>query len=48
MEWYDSHPSGELQNRLIEDLEKIRLGVSDKIAVAAQNVATFLGGIFVG
>ena len=48
MAWYDSQQSGQLQNRLIEDLEKVRLGVSDKVALSVQNLSTFVTGIILG
>ena len=48
MAWYDSQQSGQLQSRLIEDLEKVRLGVSDKVALSVQNLSTFVTGIVLG
>ncbi|XP_075244761.1 ATP-dependent translocase ABCB1-like isoform X2 [Convolutriloba macropyga] len=46
--WYDQQQSGQLQNRLVEDLEKVRLGVSDKIALSIQNLSSFIAGITLG
>ena len=46
--WFDQQQSGQLQNRLVEDLEKVRLGVSDKIALSVQNLASFVSGISIG
>lgn len=40
--WFDVYKSGELTNRLTDDVNKIKDGIGDKFANALQFVSTFL------
>ena len=40
--WFDHQQTGKLVTRLVNDLEKIRQGVSDKLAVCFQHCTTFI------
>ncbi|KYO26787.1 ATP-binding cassette sub-family B member 5 isoform X2 [Alligator mississippiensis] len=46
--WFDITTSGELNTRLIEDINKINDGIGDKIAQLIQNMTTFIVGIVIG
>nr|UOU03319.1 ATP-binding cassette subfamily B1-1 [Brachionus rubens] len=46
--WFDVYKSGELTNRLTDDVEKIKDAMGDKFGNAIQNFATFIGGIVIG
>ncbi|XP_033100770.1 ATP-dependent translocase ABCB1-like isoform X2 [Anneissia japonica] len=48
LSWYDTHKSGELNTRLTEDIENIRNGIGDKLAVVIQWTTTFFGGLGLG
>nr|QNH67867.1 ATP-binding cassette transporter subfamily B member 1 X3 [Brachionus rotundiformis] len=46
--WFDVYKSGELTNRLTDDVDKIKDAFGDKFGNAIQNLATFIGGIVIG
>nr|QNH67928.1 ATP-binding cassette transporter subfamily B member 1 X2 [Brachionus plicatilis] len=46
--WFDVYKSGELTNRLTDDIDKIKDAFGDKFGNAIQNLATFVGGIVIG
>nr|QUF59434.1 ATP-binding cassette transporter Abcb1-1 [Brachionus angularis] len=46
--WFDVYKSGELTNRLTDDVNKIKDSFGDKFGNAIQNFSTFLGGIIIG
>ncbi|XP_071479160.1 ATP-dependent translocase ABCB1-like [Diadema antillarum] len=46
--WFDEHQSGELTSRLADDLERVREGLGDKVAVCLQFLAQFLTGFGIG
>nr|AEQ19307.1 p-glycoprotein [Brachionus orientalis]AEQ19309.1 p-glycoprotein [Brachionus orientalis] len=46
--WFDVYKSGELTNRLTDDVDKIKDAFGDKFGNAIQNVSTFIGGIVIG
>ena len=48
MGWFDGQQTGELHNHVIDGLEKVRLGLSDRIALSVQNLVTFFAGIMIG
>ncbi|CAF0950412.1 unnamed protein product [Brachionus calyciflorus] len=41
--WFDVYKSGELTNRLTDDVDKIKDAMGDKFGNAIQNLATFIG-----
>ncbi|CAD5213533.1 unnamed protein product [Bursaphelenchus okinawaensis] len=47
MEWYDRHHTGTLATKLFDDLERMREGTGDKVALAIQYSAQFCGGFIV-
>ncbi|KAL3862668.1 hypothetical protein ACJMK2_008621 [Sinanodonta woodiana] len=46
--WFDEQKSGELTNRLADDLERVREGIGDKVSLCIQFVAAFAGGFGIG
>ncbi|CAD5220372.1 unnamed protein product [Bursaphelenchus okinawaensis] len=47
MAWYDRNNSGTLATKLFDDLERMREGTGDKVALFIQYTAQFLGGFVV-
>ncbi|XP_075238991.1 ATP-dependent translocase ABCB1-like [Convolutriloba macropyga] len=45
--WFDHQKTGTLVTRLADDTEKIRQGISDKIAICVQHSATFVSGFII-
>ncbi|ULT92827.1 hypothetical protein L3Y34_010131 [Caenorhabditis briggsae] len=45
--WYDKNTSGTLSNKLFDNLERVREGTGDKVGLAFQMMAQFLGGFAV-
>ncbi|XP_051721292.1 ATP-dependent translocase ABCB1 [Ctenopharyngodon idella] len=48
MSWFDTHPIGELNIRLTDDINTINDGLGDKICVFIQFFCTFLTGFIIG
>ncbi|XP_056090402.1 ATP-dependent translocase ABCB1 [Rhinichthys klamathensis goyatoka] len=48
MSWFDTHPIGELNIRLTDDINTINDGLGDKICVFVQFFCTFLAGFIIG
>ena len=46
--WFDIYKSGELTNRLTDDINKIKDGIGDKFSNAIQFVSTFVTGMIIG
>ncbi|XP_030057521.1 ATP-binding cassette sub-family B member 5 isoform X2 [Microcaecilia unicolor] len=46
--WFDVNKPGELNTRIIEDINKINDGIGDKVGHLFQNISTFVTGIVVG
>ncbi|XP_041479457.1 ATP-dependent translocase ABCB1-like [Lytechinus variegatus] len=46
--WFDKHQSGELTSRLADDMERVREGLGDKIAVCLQFLSQFATGFAIG
>ena len=46
--WYDANHSGTLTSKLFDNLERIKEGTGDKVALAVQFLAQFFGGFIVG
>ncbi|KAJ8021877.1 Multidrug resistance protein 1 [Holothuria leucospilota] len=46
--WFDKHQSGELTSRLADDMERLREGMGDKIAICLQFVSQFFAGFGIG
>nr|XP_033786801.1 ATP-binding cassette sub-family B member 5 isoform X3 [Geotrypetes seraphini] len=46
--WFDVNKPGELNTRIIEDINKINDGIGDKIGHLFQNISTFVAGIIIG
>uniref|UniRef100_X2B039 Bile salt export pump n=1 Tax=Capitella teleta TaxID=283909 RepID=X2B039_CAPTE len=46
--WFDTHEIGELNNRLTDDVNKVKEGIGDKIGNFWQWIATFFAGIIIG
>ncbi|XP_060052095.1 ATP-binding cassette sub-family B member 5 [Erinaceus europaeus] len=46
--WFDSCDIGELNTRMIDDINKINDGIGDKIALLFQNISTFSIGLAIG
>ena len=42
MGWFDCYKSGELNNRLADDVDKIKDGIGDKASNSFQFIATFI------
>ncbi|CAD5226900.1 unnamed protein product [Bursaphelenchus xylophilus] len=47
MAWYDNNNTGTLATKLFDDLERMREGTGDKVALAIQYTAQFFGGFLV-
>ncbi|XP_063712933.1 ATP-dependent translocase ABCB1-like isoform X3 [Symsagittifera roscoffensis] len=45
--WFDKQKTGTLVSNLAENMEVIRIGVSDKIAICIQHLATFCSGFVI-
>jgi len=45
--WYDANHSGTLTSKLFDNLERIKEGTGDKVALAVQFLAQFFGGFIV-
>lgn len=45
--YFDTHDTGELNTRMFEDVKKIQDGIAEKVGVALQSLAQFIGGIIV-
>ncbi|XP_051999325.1 ATP-dependent translocase ABCB1 isoform X6 [Xyrauchen texanus] len=48
MSWFDTHPIGELNIRLTDDINTINDGLGDKICVFVQFFCTFITGFVIG
>ncbi|XP_048009077.1 ATP-dependent translocase ABCB1 [Megalobrama amblycephala] len=48
MSWFDTHPIGELNIRLTDDINTINDGLGDKICVFIQFFCTFVTGFIIG
>ncbi|XP_051576413.1 ATP-dependent translocase ABCB1 isoform X8 [Myxocyprinus asiaticus] len=48
MSWFDTHPIGELNIRLTDDINTINDGLGDKICVFVQFFCTFITGFIIG
>ncbi|KAI4891630.1 hypothetical protein NFI96_007634 [Prochilodus magdalenae] len=48
MAWFDTHPIGELNTRLTDDINTINDGLGDKIAIFVQFFCTFIAGFVIG
>ncbi|KAL1259210.1 hypothetical protein QQF64_009787 [Cirrhinus molitorella] len=48
MSWFDTHPIGELNIRLTDDINTINDGLGDKICVFVQFFCTFISGFVIG
>ncbi|XP_067305159.1 ATP-dependent translocase ABCB1 [Pseudorasbora parva] len=48
MSWFDTHPIGELNIRLTDDINTINDGLGDKICVFVQFFCSFLAGLIIG
>uniref|UniRef100_W5LLF2 ATP-binding cassette sub-family B member 5 n=1 Tax=Astyanax mexicanus TaxID=7994 RepID=W5LLF2_ASTMX len=48
MAWFDTHPIGELNTRLTDDINTINDGLGDKICIFVQFFCRFLAGIIIG
>ncbi|TRY58771.1 hypothetical protein DNTS_034608 [Danionella cerebrum] len=48
MSWFDTHPIGELNIRLTDDINTINDGLGDKICVFVQFFCTFIAGFVIG
>ncbi|KAJ8314248.1 LOW QUALITY PROTEIN: hypothetical protein KUTeg_008809 [Tegillarca granosa] len=46
--WFDTHESGEIINRLSDDINKVHAGIGDKVGVSIQWFATFTTGFIIG
>ena len=46
--WFDVYKSGELTNRLTDDITKIKDGIGDKLGSCIQFTAAFISGIIIG
>ncbi|XP_054768746.2 ATP-dependent translocase ABCB1-like [Lytechinus pictus] len=44
IQWFDVHKSGELTSRLADDMERVKEGIGDKIALCIQYLFLFLAG----
>ncbi|KAE9555670.1 hypothetical protein FO519_001141 [Halicephalobus sp. NKZ332] len=45
--WYDANHSGTLTSKLFDNLERVKEGTGDKVALAVQFLAQFFGGFIV-
>ncbi|XP_072535197.1 ATP-dependent translocase ABCB1-like [Salminus brasiliensis] len=48
MAWFDTHPIGELNTRLTDDINTINDGLGDKICIFVQFFCTFIAGFVIG
>ncbi|XP_056007799.1 ATP-dependent translocase ABCB1-like isoform X2 [Ostrea edulis] len=46
--WFDTHDSGELSTRLADDINKIHMGIGDKMGTFVQWIAGFFAGFTIG
>ena len=46
--FFDVHDTGELNTRILNDVKKVQDSISEKVGVAIQSLAQFLGGIIIG
>ncbi len=46
--WFDVYKSGELTNRLTDDVTKIKDGIGDKLGSSIQFFSAFISGIIIG
>nr|QUF59435.1 ATP-binding cassette transporter Abcb1-2 [Brachionus angularis] len=46
--WFDTYKDGSLNNRLTDDINKIKDGISDKFGNALQFFSTFVSGLILG
>ncbi|XP_065930084.1 ATP-dependent translocase ABCB1 isoform X2 [Magallana gigas] len=46
--WFDTHDSGELSTRLSDDINKIHLGIGDKMGTFIQWMSGFFAGFAIG
>ncbi|XP_067932472.1 ATP-dependent translocase ABCB1-like [Watersipora subatra] len=42
--WFDVHNAGELNTRMVEDMQRLSEGFGDKMATSVQWISTFIGG----
>lgn len=45
IEWFDKHRAGEFASRAVDDLQKYKDGVGDKIGMAVYYCSVFVGSI---
>ncbi|KAH7730954.1 bile salt export pump [Aphelenchoides avenae] len=45
--WHDKHQTGSLATKLFDNLERVKEGTGDKVALAVQYTSQFLGGFLV-
>ncbi|TSK34721.1 Multidrug resistance protein 1B [Bagarius yarrelli] len=48
MEWFDTHPIGELNTRLTDDINTVNDGLGDKISIFVQFFCRFITGLIIG
>ncbi|XP_065929444.1 ATP-dependent translocase ABCB1 isoform X3 [Magallana gigas] len=46
--WFDTHDSGELNTRLTGDVNKIQMGIADKMGIFFQWMSSFIVGVIIG
>ncbi|KAM7308502.1 hypothetical protein ISCGN_012136 [Ixodes scapularis] len=46
--WFDRHRSGEVANRMTEDMDRLREGMGDKVGLFVHYVSTFATGFATG
>ncbi|KAG0427289.1 hypothetical protein HPB47_025654, partial [Ixodes persulcatus] len=46
--WFDKHRSGEVANRMTEDMDRLREGMGDKVGLFVHYVSTFATGFATG
>ncbi|XP_078320541.1 ATP-dependent translocase ABCB1-like isoform X1 [Crassostrea virginica] len=46
--WFDTHDAGELNTRLTGDVNKIQMGIGDKMGICFQWTSSFLTGVVIG
>merc|ERR1712227_1199065 len=46
--YFDVNDTGEMNTRLFDDVKKIQDSIAEKVGVAIQSIAQFLGGLIIG
>ena len=46
--WFDTHKTGEISNRFLDDVEQIKAGMGQSLEFILKNVSTCIGGLIVG